>query len=187
MFDGYDATLQHLGLLRRKRDELQATQGEAEDQHLWRISCAYNAGQISLDELAAAYVEYRAVTDPGYSHRWNAVMAVSAARLQNHLKVLSYRAPNGPHGTWEGTFPFDDETTPGTGTSVVYVLFDAANVPCYVGSTGHFRRRMHWHADEGKAFVFWRAHPCNSRAAAYELEDQLLRQYKPYLNKRAAA
>lgn len=185
--NGYAATLQHLELLRRKRDQLQASQLDAEEQHLHRIACAYSAGLIGMDGLATAYTEYKAVTDPGYSHRWNVVIPVSAARIQSHIKIRSYRQPNGPHGTWEGPFPFGGETTPGEGISVVYILFDAANVPCYVGSTRYFRKRTHQHADEGKRFVYWRAYPCDSRAAAYALEDRLLREYKPYLNKRAAA
>jgi hypothetical protein len=184
--EGYAATLQHLELLRRRRDDLQAKQREAEAQHLWRISCAWTAGLLDMGDLATAYVDFRDSADPGYCNRWNAILPVSAARIQSHIKIRFYRAPNGPHGTWEGTFPFGDETTPGTGTAVVYILFDEANVPCYVGSTEHFRRRLHQHAED-KLFVFWRAIPCANRAAAYALEDRLLHEHKPYLNKRAAA
>jgi predicted GIY-YIG superfamily endonuclease len=185
--EGYAATLQHLELLRRRRDDLRAKQARAEDQHLHRIACAYAAGQIDIDDLAVAYAEFKELADAGYSKAWNAAIPVSAAKIQSHIKIRSYREPNGPHGTWEGPFPFGEETSPGEGTSVVYVLFDVANVPCYVGSTAHFRRRLHQHADGGKTFVFWRAYPCGSRAEAYRLESRLLREHKPYLNKRAAA
>lgn len=187
VIEGYAATLQHMEMLRRKRDALQAAQREAEEQHLHRIGCAYEAGQIGMDELAVAYVEFKAVADSGYSRRWNAVMAVSSATLMAYLKRLAYHAPCGPHGTWEGPFPFGDETTPAAGSSVVYILFDSFNAPCYVGSTEHFRHRLHQHANAGKDFSWWRAYPCETRAAAYALEDRLLREHKPYLNKRAAA
>lgn len=186
VIEGYAATLQHLELLRRKRDDLKAKQAEAEEQHLHRIGCAYTAGQIGMDALAEAYAAFRAVSDPGYSHRWNAFITVSAARVVSYIKLQAYHAPSAEWQAWEGTFPFGPETTPGAGTSVVYILFDQANVPCYVGSTAHFRGRLHQHAKD-KQFAFWRAYPCADRAAAYALEDRLLREHKPYLNKRAAA
>lgn len=185
--EGYAATLQHLELLRGKRDALQARQAGAESQHLKRIGDAYTAGTIDLDDLVVAYFEYKAVSDPGYSTRWNAAVPVTAARVQARIRSLAYRAPSGPHGTWEGPYPFGGETTPGSGTSVVYVLFDYSNVPCYVGSTKHFRGRMNRHAKEGKQFCWWNAFPSANRAEAYAIEDRLLHEHKPYLNKRAAA
>lgn len=184
--EGYADTLQHLGLLKRKRDQLRTAQMDAERQHLHRIACAYDAGVIDKDDLVEIYEEFRALADDGYSHRWNAEMRVTAAQIQAYSYRQAHRRPNGPHGTWEGVYPFASDTTPGVHTCVVYILFDSANAPCYVGSTQHFRKRLNWHAADGKQFTYWRAQPCADRAAAYALETQLLRQHKPYLNKRAA-
>lgn len=188
VIEGYAATLQHLALLKQKREQLQAIQRDAESQHLQRISCAYWAGLITKDDLVLIYDEFKSLSDAGYSIRWNdAVMPLRAAEIDAHRRSLIHRRPNGPYGTWEGAYPFNGSPTPGERTCVVYVLFDATNVPCYVGSTRSFRMRLNRHAADGKEFCYWRAHPCADRAAAYALEDSLLKQFKPYLNKRAAA
>lgn len=185
--EGYTTTLQHIEMLHCKRDQLRQAQLEAERQHLHRIACAWEGGVIDEDGLELAYRQYKALAMPGYSIRWNEVMAISAARLLNRARSQRYRQPSGPHGTWSGTHPFGAETTPGTGMSVVYILFDEINKPCYVGSTAHFRTRLNRHAKEGKRFISWTAYPCASRDAAYLLETRLLREHKPYLNKRTVA
>lgn len=66
------------------------------------------------------------------------------------------------------------------------MLFDEANVPCYVGSTKRLSDRLRQHKKDGKPFVRWQAHPCRDRDHAYELEVRLLEQHLPYLNKKAS-
>lgn len=167
--EGYGATLQHLGSLARKIAVLEAARAEAEMQHLHRIGAAYAAGLIDFDDLADAYIEFRAVAGTGFSQRWNAAIPEHAQRLLAYARSRPDRLPNGEHGSWQGAFPFDGGPTP-------------AN-----GSTERLRYRLRRHASDGKRFVFWRAHPCANREDAYALEDRLLKQHKPYLNKKAAA
>jgi hypothetical protein len=181
--EGYEATLDHTRLLQGKRQVLAAAQREAEEQHLHRISTAYAAGYLTVEELVAIYFDYRVVADQGFSHRWDAAIPVTAKQLVALARRMTYHQPNGPAGTWEGPYPFDDGTTPGDATSVTYVLFDRLGQCCYIGSTGHFRSRLHQHARDGKAFTYWHAYPCTSRAEAYRLEAQLVQQHAPYLNK----
>lgn len=40
------------------------------------------------------------------------------------------------------------------------------------------------HIRDGKSCARWLAYPCADREAAYVLEGQLLRERKPYLNRR---
>lgn len=109
--------------------------------------------------------------------------------------------PTGPHGSWtnydpswdpnlpERVFctPTIENPMPPPGQAVVYVLYDSTGTPCYVGSSGDFPARLRWHMKKGKPVVVWRAFPCSSREEAYALEDRLLKQNKPYLNKKAGA
>ena len=185
--EGYEATLQHIRLLQQKRDDLMIKQREAEEQHLHRLRTAFYAQEIDMDDLADAYKEYQAVTTlSGYTNRWDGNVGVSHARLAYRAKGLN--RPNGPHGSWQGSYPLISRaSSPPDHTCLVYVLFDADNQPCYVGSTQHFRLRLRQHRADGKEFTYWHAYPCDDRAAAYALEDRLLKEHKPYLNKRAAA
>jgi hypothetical protein len=109
--------------------------------------------------------------------------------------------PIGPHGSWTNYDPHwhdslpnwvsytpsEENPLPRRGQSVVYVFYDTANTPCYVGSTGDFPKRLKWHLKDRKPVVVWIAFPCSSRDAAYALEDCLLKQHMPYLNKRRGA
>ncbi len=174
------ATLQHIGLLKRKQERLLAAQHEAEGQFLHAVAAAYAAGELDMAVLADAYQEYRAVAATGFRNRWNDAISVSAATIREWPSA----APNGPAGSWEGTYPIDGGPAPRHGVCVAYVLFDDANEPCYVGSTSNFRNRLGNHRRDGKVFVRWAAFPSVSREAAYELEDQLLAEHLPYLNKR---
>lgn len=106
--------------------------------------------------------------------------------------------PTGPHGSWTNydphwhdslpdwidCVPSDENPMPPRGQAVLYVLYDAFSTPCYVGSTGNFPARLRWHLNDGKPVTVWSAFPCASRAAAYALEDRLLKQHMPYLNKK---
>jgi predicted GIY-YIG superfamily endonuclease len=175
------ATLQHIALLKRKQERLRAAQIDAERQFLHSVAAAWAAGDLDTAGLAEALRAYRAVAAPGFMGHWDAALPVSAAKLL----TWPDSAPNGPAGSWEGTYPIGvRDPAPRRNICVVYVLFDAANQPCYVGSTSTFRDRLARHQRDGKLFVRWTAYPCKDREAAYQLEVRLLEQHKPYLNKK---
>ena len=183
----YGSTLQHIELLRAKIATLTAAQEQAEDQLIHRAACDYQAGRLSIGALFSLYTWVRVRTVGGLLIRWNRHMPAEAEvkSIRHTVNRLRRHRPD-PDGVWRGTFPLDDSARfPATGANVVYVLYDEANRPCYVGSTNGFKGRVKAHRREGKPFVRWMAHPCNDREAAYDLEDRLLREHLPYLNKRA--
>lgn len=181
------ATLDHLALIRGKWEKLQAAQIAAEEQLLHRVGRMYEAREIGELQLIALYEAFSAVALPGYTKRWNAAVPLSAKRIPNlrtHLQYLLQNAPNMPDGTWRGTRPIGSGPIPVDGIPVVYVLYDAENGPCYVGSSEKFRARLQSHERDDKPFVRWSASRCSDREAAYQIEDRLLAEFKPYLNKR---
>jgi len=211
----YDATFQHIEIIARKVGKLMRAQVDAERQVLHRIKCDYVAGKLSLEELYELYLRYRAVMhDSGpdgkdvHKHRrpsvatlWNEVMPIKHAVIHGKVKALALdvRYEQNEDGYWSGVADLKpDAPRPRDGQAVVYVLFDDRNVPCYVGSTGKFKSRIDTHfrnaagyrrsrgGGEGKDFARWVAYPCADREAAYQLEDRLLKEHKPYLNKKAS-
>lgn len=184
-----DATMQHLALLKRKEERLRAAREEAEAQLIHTLAGAYNAGLVDISGVCDLHAEYVAVAAEGKRARWNAGMPFSANwnRIQHLTRAPDkppLHEPNGPHGSWQGDSSLGYCPAPPRGACVVYVLFDAANVPCYVGSTMNFRGRMSSHR-RAKEFARWVAYPCKDREGAYELEERLLAEHKPYLNKKA--
>jgi predicted GIY-YIG superfamily endonuclease len=176
-------TLQHIGLIQQKEARLAAARWDALVQVLHRIGTEYRTGQLTDAQMCTALHEIRSLDMSGRMNAWDEIVGVS----WKHLAQLSLRLPNGPEGSWVGEYPFPaGALTPMPGTAVVYVLFDEANDPCYVGSTHKFRARMNRHAKDGKRFVRWQAHPCRDREHAYELEDRLLKRRKPPLNQKAS-
>lgn len=178
------STLDHIYLLHSKRMRLQAAQIEAEEAWLTQVS--RECGD-DLTLLVEAYRTYRAVAVPGFGDRWNSIMRVGHQTVGGRASHLDRNRPNHPDGrTWHGDWPVPERApVPPAGISVVYVLYDTALVPCYVGSTFKFRDRMKAHARDGKSVHVWTAFPCANREEAYILEDRLLREHKPYLNRKA--
>jgi GIY-YIG catalytic domain-containing protein len=185
---GLDATYQHIGLLSRKQDQLRASQIAAEEQFLCRVGQLYGTRKINDVELAFLYRAYADFAVPGFLKRWEANIPVPAGRVQyilRHAKTLDLHAPNMPDGTWRGSWPLEaGDRTPIYGACVVYVLYDGANDPCYVGSTQNLKARLKDHRKDGKPFVRWTAFACADREAAYQLEDKLLNEHQPYLNRK---
>lgn len=176
------ASIRHVELLREKEEKLEAARHEAEHQFLHRVGTAFRAGSINHAQLIAIYERYRDLGVVGRATRWDEHIDIewkSMAHLARHI-------PNGPEGSWIGEYPLtEDASAPKSNIAVVYVLFDERNTPCYVGSTSSFRTRLANHRRDGKRFVRWQAHPCRDREHAYQLEERLLHQHKPYLNRRA--
>lgn len=177
------ATLQHIGLIQEKEARLAQARREAMEQVVHRIASEYRAGRITEEQLCTALVAVRATKHQGAMRLWDDVVGVPWKRLAQYAK----RLPNGPEGSWVGEYPIPfGAPHPIYGVPVVYVLFDESNTPCYVGSTDRFSPRMTAHEKDGKRFVRWQAHRCRDRETAYQLEDQLLKQHKPYLNRKAS-
>lgn len=184
-------TFEHIERVRAKRDRLEVAQREAEAQLLESIRRAWELQEIDLEGLYELYNQFRDLSDPGYGKRWNATMPISYGSLRHAVQDFRYRQqprwkPNGPHGSYTGTWPLEENAPrPMNGQSVVYVLYDAKTTPCYVGSTDQLYYRLKAHWADGKEFEQWVAFPCDDREAAYALEDRLLKEHQPYLNKRA--
>lgn len=172
-------TVQHIELLYAKEQRLEEARREAQQQFFYSVGVAYRTGEIGDRELIAIYKHVRAAKVPRSMTYWNASVGISWQKLTYLMENL----PNGPEGSWVGEWPLSEGAPhPIPGMPVVYVLYDAANEPVYVGSTKRFRLRMTQHVDQGKEFVYWQAHRCRSREHAYEVEVRLLGQRLPRLN-----
>jgi len=182
------ATLQQLDLISSKLYRLVLAQAAAEEQLFHRLAADYRNGDIDALGLHEIYTWCKARSyAEGFTARWSATMPDDVSGRNFKLTVYRLRkfTPD-PDGNWRGHHPFGDgDRYPPSGTNVVYVLFDAENVPCYVGSTGDFLTRAKVHRKNGRKFCRYLAYPCEDREAAYVLEDRLLKEHQPYLNKRA--
>lgn len=179
---GTAATLQHVEMLHKRQQKLVAMRDEAEHQMLHRLGIDYRAGHVSDSQLAAVFQRLKQLEIPGRSTRWDAHIPHDWAAMGDLFRWK----PNGPNGTFVGEWPLHPRAVaPRGGKSVVYVLFDASNEPCYVGSSCNLRQRLKAHARDGKVFTSWQAYPCRDREHAYELEVQLLRERMPRLNRKA--
>jgi hypothetical protein len=179
------ATLQHIENLHARARKLEALRIVAEEQLVQRIGTAYRAGELAGSDLAAIQERYRRLDVTGMATRWNAAVPEKWNDLAYEARMGRRHAPNGPEGTWAGSWPpAPEDRQPRLGTAVVYVLFDSANEPIYVGSTGRFLHRLKAHVRDGKPFVAWQACPAASREAAYRIEDRVLNEHLPSMNKK---
>lgn len=178
-----EAIMQRIASLSGQRQLLEQAQTAAETELAQMVANDYARSQLSDRDVCVIYQELRRVGMPRFSTRWDAAVPANL-RSKAILWTAVLAAPD-DDGIWRGEFPFDSRTrTPTGATSVVYVLFDDKNEPCYVGSSKRFRYRLKRHARSGKAFTRWMAYPCADRDAAYDLEVRLLAQHKPYLNRK---
>lgn len=181
----YEDTLVHCELIRRKIDSLNVTLRESMVQLYTSADREYRDGRATLDDLGSLYSRSRGL-GPGFSGVWSDNMTIAPAAIRHHMRYRPPPSQNGAGISWSGPYPYPLNTPrPVKGVAVVYVLYDAANEPIYLGSTGSFGDRMRWHKKSGKPFVWWMAYPCGSREAAYLLEDGLLAARKPSMNVKA--
>lgn len=183
--NAYDATLQHITFLRAKQSMLHDRQVQAEQQILHRVGTDFANGSITLEELYEFYMRFRTAALDGFTNRWDEAISVPSIKVRFAAERHLRNRPT-PEGTWSGIYPFAGQGLPEDLTSVVYVLFDAENVPCYVGSTHRFRKRLQRHLRDGKHFERWMAYRCEDRENAYALEARLLAEHMPYLNRKAS-
>jgi hypothetical protein len=184
--DPYAATLEHCDRIRHRMNRLTETFDESMGQLLSCAARDYRAGDLALDDLVELYARVKDLGGPGFTRLWNKYMNVPAGAIQGHVRRREVHRPNGQGGHfWCGPYPYEiDAPRPSKGTAVVYVLYDRANEPVYVGSSGDFGARMRSH-HRVKDFTWWMAYPCESREAAYLLEDGLLAARKLRLNVKA--
>lgn len=184
-FDGLAATAGHIDLIQSKLEKLQDARDDSWAQLLTMVARKYRAEEINSTQLQQFYRDMRESYGPGWTRVWNAHMPVTGNRLA-HVAARDRRiAEQRKTPSWSGVFPINDQEAPLAGISVVYVLFDKAGVPAYIGSTATFRERMKAHRSiRPKLFVRWIAYRCDDREAAYELEVRLLRENLPYLNRK---
>ena len=201
LLTGAKATLDQIVAIDRKIDGLREKKVGAEEAFLHRTRVLYAEGGFTVSDLLdLADTWIPCFFEPEWEERW----AAAGLPKVEFLRMLwadgiKYTA-NGPHGSWTN-YPDKREAPPGfvrhtasdenpmppRGQNVVYILYDGSSTPCYVGSTGDFSKRLKWHLKDGKPVVVWVAYPCESREAAYALEDRLLKQHMPYLNKKRGA
>lgn len=192
--DELAASVQHLELLSESIAKIEE-----------RLSRLKMARAQTLDQIAVASkrvthewstVEmldlYERLNCPGLFTAWKAAGLPHPSRMRADSEAIRRNASNDPaSGGWVGEFNWHEYVVipgphPPNWTPVVYVLYAADCTPIYCGSTEHFKQRLKAHAREGKEFVAWRAVRCADREQAYVLEDQLLKQSCPPLNRKAS-
>lgn len=179
------STLQHAQLIQRRIDRLLEARDDAMSQVAHRAGLAYTAGEITLGKYAEIYQLARDVirdgdkrTAAGWSIVWIDARKVNAFL---HSQAAGMFDQNESYG-WSGPAPLGLAPRPPDGQAVVYVLYADAE-PVYVGSTFKFANRIRLHRQD-KAFTRWIAYPCRDRGAAYQLEERLLAEHMPGLNRR---
>lgn len=199
---GAEATRDHIVAMSRKIGQLREKQAEAEGAFLHRVKTFYLEGVFTVSDLRDIAERWApCFFQDDWDDRWiQAGLPALDTLLDLWIAGLKY-TQNGPHGSWTNydpkwddalpdwvsCTPSDENPMPPRGQNVVYVLYDASSTPCYVGSTGDFPARLKWHLKDGKPVRVWIAYPCDTREGAYALEDRLLKQHMPYLNKRSGA
>lgn len=179
----YAPDLHHLALLAAKAETIDTARISAEEQLIHRLACEYSNGSLDAGAVYSTFAAARGSAARGFAKRWDARMPHELQTKRIIWTAVKY-APD-PDGNWRGIYPFASETkTPAPGSSVVYVLFDDENRPCYVGSTEQFRIRMNAHHSAEKRFTQWIAHPCRDRETAFVIEERLLAEHQPYLNRK---
>jgi len=184
---GLDATARHIGVMQRKIDQLLELRDGAWAQLLSATARGYADGLIDALDLAEALADMKASYGAGYTVLWNQHMPYKASQVPHRAAAVVRSRPNAPYGSWAGNWPHvTEDAYPARGVPVVYVLFDHLNRPAYVGSTDHFVARMKAHRKDLRkgAISRWTAYRCADREAAYVLEEKLLAEHKPYLNRR---
>lgn len=189
------ATASHIVNVQAKLDRLAEAKRDSWAQILAAAKRLYAQRRFGDQDLIDLLADMKESYGVGYTKFWDAHMPrdIRHARIHAEAQRITYwrtsdsvNQPNGPAaGTWVGTFPLTvEQPTPRWGISVVYVLFDEMNQPAYVGSTEDFRVRVKTHQRDKPGLVRWMAYACDDREAAYRLEDRLLREHMPHMNKR---
>ncbi len=187
-FEQLAATASHIDLVQAKLDKLATVKADSWEQILIAAARLYRSDGLTTAHLLQLHRDMKLSYGGGFTKVWNRVMPIQSNQLP-HVAARDRRiAEEQRRQSWYGTFPLDGSyTVPSKGVSCVYILFDRADVPAYIGSTEQFRTRMGSHRRERPgAFLRWICYTCESREAAYQLEEKLLRENLPYLNRKAS-
>ena len=173
-------TDQHIKRMRKRRDDLYTLIDKAEEQLIHRAGIEFTSGRIDMFDLHEVTRTVAVQRNGKRRTRWLAAGLPSPEEIRAF--VLSQ--PNCPDGSWwrQGQY-CGGGSRPPDGQSVVYVLYDDRNEPCYVGPIEHFDERLMAHRKD-KDFASWRAWPCLDREDAYRRESEMLRDVMPRLNRR---
>lgn len=175
------ATARHIELIDAKIEKLSSLRAESWTQLLTAAHRMYRSRRFTEADLLRLFDSMKASYGPGFTAVWNEHMPIQANRMPRWRIDL----PNGPGESWLGEIPIGSNSpSPPFGVAVVYVLFDGANEPVYVGSTDAFRARISSHRREKPEARRWTAHRCRDREHAFQVEDRLLREHMPRMNKR---
>jgi hypothetical protein len=174
-----------LTLIGRQIDLLEQQRVRAEEGLFAALGHDYRMGRITKEQLVDVYRSVRPYLSNGFSVRWEERIPVPFRWIQGAAKLANMSRMNGPNGaSWTGVWPPErNAPAPLAGTPVVYVLYDAAGEPIYLGSSKNLRNRLKVHSRE-RDFAAWIAVPCASREAAFLTEDYHLRTRPPSQNKK---
>jgi predicted GIY-YIG superfamily endonuclease len=191
------ATAQHLALVQRKLTKLEQAKEDGWDQMLTALARLVRACRPTPQEadLLPMLNQMRDSYGSGYARLWDRHLAPrfpargirsTVAAHEQIRRRMERNLPNGPTpGTWVGEVPSTwVDPQPQEYQAVVYILFDALNAPVYVGSTDNFPVRLKTHVRQKPGIARWTAYLCEDREAAYRLEDKVLKERMPNLNKR---
>jgi hypothetical protein len=180
------ATARHIEVVQDRIARLAEVRHESWEQLAVTIGRMYRTGVIGIGDLLAIFDEVKELHGPGFTKVWDEHVSIPSKRIRHAVAMEIRHAPNGPHGSWHGAFPIErDDRIPGPGTPVAYVIFDGQWVPAYTGSTAAFWTRFNAHRrQKPDALAWWIAYGCEDREAAFALEEELLAEHRPYLNKK---
>lgn len=182
------ATAGHLAVVQRKLERLTTAKQESWEQLMVAVGRMYRAGELAPEDLLSLMNDMAAGYGTGYTALWDDQFGgrpISAKRLAHHVAARARLRRDHSITHWSGTFPLCGQDAPRSWVAVVYVLYDETNEPVYVGSTDNFHARMSGHhARKLARIVRWSAYRCNDREHAYEVEERLLAEHKPRLNKK---
>jgi hypothetical protein len=172
LLDGLEASLRQFEALSQKISRLCDAQEDTERHVIHRTATLWHDGCLQLSEVQQTYdrILSSGSTLEDFETEWELAGLPSELEMDDWLWTPR---------SWRSV---DGDVPPQRGVCVVYILYDAKNMPCYVGSTKDLRSRLKAHRRAGKPTNWWAAHECKDRAAAFEMEDRLLKDQMPYLN-----
>jgi hypothetical protein len=192
------ASVQHLEMISESLESLRAKVKRLESARADTLCQIATASSRLIRNWPAEDILalYERLNSPGFYTSWSKAGLPHPQALKSEIEMRQRYLPNDPQsGGWVGEWVLKESnyrsygeipgSYPRDWTPVVYVLYGADASPVYCGSTEHFKTRLNKHHLDGKRFVAWRAVRCADREKAFALEDRLLKQSCPPLNKKA--
>lgn len=188
------SSIEHLTRAGKRIETLRTTIRDTEEQIAHRMGVAVRFGTMSYDEACQVIAEVKRYLEPGWMKRWEEHSGLPIAKMNHAISAdgrLDPRFERNETWGWSGTYSHDGYPSktsfprPAKGVSVVYILFAGDGTPLYVGSTHVFAERVKRHYIDGKPVKFWQAYLCSDREAAYQMEDRLLKEHMPVMNRKA--